>query len=143
MEILREIVQTEKPSAVALGFFDGVHTAHARVIRAVVGHENTVPTVLTFASDTNLPVSKVGYKLLQTEAQKAKCIEKLGIERLITLPFASVANNRLSRSSAKSPFFQAKRSWKKIPVRVARSCVLRKKFEIISRKKKRKDGAYP
>lgn len=92
MEILREIVQNDKPSAVALGFFDGVHTAHARVIRAVVGHENTVPTVLTFASDTNLPVSKVGYKLLQTEAQKAKCIEKLGIERLITLPFASVAN---------------------------------------------------
>ena len=92
MEILREIVQTDRPSAVALGFFDGVHTAHAKVISAAVGHENTVPTVLTFASDTNLPVSKVGYKLLQTEAQKAKCIEKLGAERLITLPFESVAD---------------------------------------------------
>lgn len=92
MEISREIVQSEKPSAVALGFFDGVHTAHAKVISAAIGHENTVPTVLTFASDTNLPVSKVGYKLLQTEAQKAKRIEKLGVERLITLPFASVAN---------------------------------------------------
>lgn len=92
MEIIREIVETNQPSAVALGFFDGVHAAHVQVIRAVVGHENCIPTVLTFASDTDLPVSKVGYKLLQTEEQKAKRIAMLGIDRLIAVPFASIAS---------------------------------------------------
>lgn len=72
MECYRDIPQQSESSAVALGFFDGVHTAHAQVIRAVIGKEEYVPTVLTFSADTVLPVSKAGSGLLITEEQKRR-----------------------------------------------------------------------
>lgn len=102
MEICRGILQQKEPSAVALGFFDGVHTAHAQVIRAVLGHEGCVPTVLTFSADTVLPVSKSGSGLLLTEDQKRRRIEALGVERLFEPSFSEIG-----MLSAEEFFFEA------------------------------------
>jgi len=49
MEIVTELREQPGPSAVALGYFDGVHTAHAAVIRAMQeAAGEAVSTVLTF-----------------------------------------------------------------------------------------------
>lgn len=90
MECYRDIPQQSESSAVALGFFDGVHTAHAQVIRAVLGKEEYVPTVLTFSADTVLPVSKAGSGLLITEEQKRRRIASLGIQKMFEPSFSEI-----------------------------------------------------
>lgn len=90
MECYRDISQQNESTAVALGFFDGVHTAHAQVIRAVLGQKGCVPTVLTFSADTTLPVSKAGSGLLMTEEQKRRRIASLGIQKMFEPSFSEI-----------------------------------------------------
>lgn len=90
LESYRDIPHQDEPSAVALGFFDGVHTAHAQVIRAVLEQEGCVPTVLTFSTDTALPVSKAGSGLLMTEEQKRRRIASFGIRRMFEPSFSEI-----------------------------------------------------
>ena len=58
MEIYESVVSSNEPTAVALGFFDGVHSAHARVIKEVCGDPSLCPTVMTFSSAHLLPQKK-------------------------------------------------------------------------------------
>lgn len=77
------------PSAVALGFFDGVHMGHRAVISAAVaaGEKNLIPRVFTFRPEGSVPASKSGLTLLQTEEQKEAILERLGVEEVICPPF--------------------------------------------------------
>lgn len=90
LESYRDVPYQDEPSAVALGFFDGVHTAHAQVIRAVLGQEEYMPAVLTFSADTVLPVSKAGSGLLMTEEQKRRRIASLGIQKMFEPSFSEI-----------------------------------------------------
>ena len=74
-----------RPSAVALGSFDGVHRGHAALLKTCVreaearGLQSAVYTFL------NHPGGRTGrpVKLLTTPSEKAACFEKLGIETVV------------------------------------------------------------
>lgn len=78
------------PSAVALGFFDGVHMGHRAVIAGAVEAARLgglSPRVFTFLPEGSAPASKSGLTLLQTEEQKEAILESLGVEEVACPPF--------------------------------------------------------
>ena len=80
----------EVPSVVALGFFDGVHLGH----RAVLSRAKTLSlelgcdcTVWTFASSPKNYFSPRSVPQLTDGATKARLIEELGADTLVSVPF--------------------------------------------------------
>ena len=93
LEIIKELPKGPSvPSAVALGFFDGMHLAHRTVIaKAVEGRkEGLVPCVFTFDPTQVVPDEKRKATRLQTPWQKARILEALGIEKLFSPAFETV-----------------------------------------------------
>ena len=81
----------ERESAVALGFFDGVHLGHRAVLRAAAdcaAEKGLLSGAFTFAADS-VPV-KQGRTLsyLYTDRQKMQELEACGIERVYCPPFS-------------------------------------------------------
>lgn len=76
-------------SAVALGFFDGVHIGHQAVIsRAVQLRESGLtPCVFTFTAGRDRPRSKRESPGILSEAYKLECLERLGVEAVYMPPF--------------------------------------------------------
>lgn len=75
------------PTAVALGFFDGVHTGHAAVIGAAAAlarARGLSAAVVTFRS------SPRGSALLMTEEQRREAMAALGAGALVELSFGQV-----------------------------------------------------
>lgn len=90
MQILQTISPVEAPcgSAVALGYFDGVHLGHRAVIGAAVrdaAAHGLTPAVFTF----ELPEGQTlkGGRILSA-AQKHRRIQSLGVEQCMEPPFA-------------------------------------------------------
>lgn len=87
--------KSSKKTCVALGFFDGVHLGHNKIIKSVVSSkkDGLVPTVLTFSKSPceyieKLKEGKVAY--LTTNETKEKIFEDLGVEQLYSLDFSSI-----------------------------------------------------
>jgi len=80
-------------SAVALGFFDGVHLGHRAVIGAAkeAAGAGAETIVFSFSLTDLLPQQKNGAKWLTTDAQKACKCEALGVDRLLLPPFSAIA----------------------------------------------------
>ncbi len=79
--------ELNRPSAVALGYFDGVHIGHRQVISAANGYakENGINAVIwTFE---NSPKSAFEKKKISDENEKKRIFESLGTDVLITFPF--------------------------------------------------------
>lgn len=76
-------------TAVALGFFDGVHLGHRAVIQEVVNcrKDGLTPVVFTFTTAGCAPRRKQGAGLLQTTEQREQGLRELGVEQLIMPPF--------------------------------------------------------
>ena len=91
MQVYKKLFRTEDRSAVALGFFDGVHKAHASVISRVLNREGLVPTVLTFSMEGNLPDNKQQGKAILTDEQKLERFEALGVERVVFPSFEEIS----------------------------------------------------
>ncbi len=90
MIVVRDIMKRQEiRSAVALGFFDGVHLAHRAVIARAVEkeREGLVPCVFTFDSTGAIPTGKKGLTLLQTEEQKDRVLEQMGVSRVFCPDF--------------------------------------------------------
>lgn len=104
---------TKSPSAIALGFFDGVHIAHQKIIKAAVDHakkNNLIPIVLSFDVSPLelLSPEKVRY-ILQVE-EKKRIIENMGAqveflpmsaEFLSLSPYAFIENILVKRYNIK------------------------------------------
>lgn len=77
-------------TAVAMGFFDGVHLGHRQVVSHAVEaarKEGLAPAVFTF----NLPVSStMKGKRLQTQEQKYQVMEELGVEYFLEPSFETI-----------------------------------------------------
>lgn len=83
---------SEKPCAIALGTFDGVHTGHRAVIETAVNAaraEGIIPAVFTFSELPRNIFASPNQRVfpLCSQAQKAALIKGLGVELLITPPF--------------------------------------------------------
>lgn len=81
--------QDNRPVALALGYFDGVHLGHRAVIEAaaqVARQEGLALAVFTFALGQKPGVETA---LLQTEEQKRRALAELGVEYCFSPPFES------------------------------------------------------
>ena len=91
MLIFRELTEAPSPTAVALGYFDGVHLGHKSVIRAAVEckSEGLTPAVFTFSSTPKRGTEK---SQLTSFDEKARIFEQIGVEILYIIDFETVRN---------------------------------------------------
>jgi riboflavin kinase/FMN adenylyltransferase len=81
-----------RPTAVALGSFDGLHRGHRRVIAAVTApmpaaRERVVPTVVSFWPHPREVLHGETRLRLDLPEEKLELLEPLGIEQLVLVPF--------------------------------------------------------
>ena len=83
--------QPNTPTAVALGYFDGLHLGHRAVIdRAVAEAGDTlVPAAFTFSIGADAPQKKKGAAALSAPAEKLELLRGAGIVRVENPDFAS------------------------------------------------------
>ena len=83
--------QQNKSTAVALGFFDGLHLGHRAVIdRAVAEAGDTlVPAAFTFSIGQDAPRKKKGAAALSTPEEKLELLRQAGVVRVENPDFAS------------------------------------------------------
>lgn len=94
MKINRTIKhESEGDTAVALGFFDGVHVAHQKIINTTISYRRTkrlIPTVLTFQIDTSIP-HKRNVKYILSDQSKLDIFERHGVEQVYIPPFSELS----------------------------------------------------
>lgn len=80
-----------RPSAVALGFFDGLHLGHIEVIKRALLKDGLCSVVFTFNDKTSLPKfsGKKGHCII-THEQKTEIFGGLGVERVYAPDFSDV-----------------------------------------------------
>ena len=91
--------------SIALGYFDGIHQAHQRVIQQAVTYATThqlKSAVLTFATNPNVFLKKRTQETLLTPLpEKIRLLTELGVDYLIIVPF-----NQTVASLAPADFIQ-------------------------------------
>ncbi|MEB3332076.1 MAG: bifunctional riboflavin kinase/FAD synthetase [Synechococcaceae cyanobacterium] len=80
-----------RPTAIALGSFDGLHRGHRSIIAAVSGavsgHPEAVPTVVSFWPHPREVLRGERRLRLDLPEEKLALLEPLGIRQLVMLPF--------------------------------------------------------
>jgi riboflavin kinase/FMN adenylyltransferase len=79
--------QAQRPTAIALGTFDGLHRGHRRVIAAVTGPGEAVPTVVSFWPHPREVLHGETRLRLDLPEEKLALLEPLGIRQLVLVPF--------------------------------------------------------
>lgn len=99
MEMITELRSVDKPTSLALGFFDGVHQAHAAVIGAAVdaAGDELVPSVLTFRTGLSRPENKLFSKNILTEEQKLERFAALGVKQVFLPEFSDFSGMEAER----------------------------------------------
>ncbi len=87
------------PCAIALGYFDGVHLGHRKVIESAVGYstENKIKSAVFTFGDLNGSSKKSVSGALYTAAHRAELVEKLGADFLIMPDFSEISSLSPSR----------------------------------------------
>lgn len=91
MKVLRKVKIKGFKTAVAIGYFDGVHIGHKKVIKKVVD-SGFLPVVLTFDYGNNIPRSKTNIKFITTNSVKFGLFKKLGVKIVVVPYFENVKN---------------------------------------------------
>lgn len=80
-----------KPSAVALGFFDGLHLGHIEVVKRALLKDGLCPVIFTFNDKTLLPKfkDKKGHCII-THEQKTELFSRIGAEYIYAPDFNDV-----------------------------------------------------
>ena len=94
MEILTDF-EAKKFLAVALGFFDGVHVAHQKVISKTVGfakENNLKSAVITFKNSPAEYFKKTKFKTILSLENKLKFIEALDVDYSFVIDFEKIAD---------------------------------------------------
>ncbi len=76
-------------TAVALGYFDGLHLGHRGVIGAALAQRDMKPAVFTFSCDTTLPKFQSPEDIISFE-NKRELMAKSGVEYIFAPDFARV-----------------------------------------------------
>ncbi len=90
MRIIRDTTdfRTDRPTAVCIGKFDGVHAGHKALIEKVVAQKakGLIPTVFTFDPSPDELFSGVHNDELCDREKKIELLEDLGVELLVEYP---------------------------------------------------------
>jgi riboflavin kinase/FMN adenylyltransferase len=86
--VTSSLTKALKPTAVALGNFDGVHRGHQQVIQPAKQKQGeTVSTVVTFNPHPQEFFTGKRRSLLTPQSEKVEQLQRLGVEQLVLLPF--------------------------------------------------------
>lgn len=91
-EIGWEQIQRDPSSVVTVGTFDGVHRGHQAILSFLCDRAEArggTPTVLTFDPHPRSVVRNADVPLLTTIEERARVFERLGIARMVVLPFTN------------------------------------------------------
>jgi len=90
---LHDPQNAQRPTAIALGSFDGLHQGHRRVIAAITADPGeAVPTVVSFWPHPREVLHGETRLRLDLPAEKLELLEPLGVRQLVLVPFdASLA----------------------------------------------------
>ena len=80
MKLYHDIIKQNEPCCAALGFFDGVHTGHQRLMRSMYEYAAAnalAPCVFTFAESPCAMLGKSESSALQTFCQRIAAIEEI------------------------------------------------------------------
>ena len=91
MKIFRRVKIKGLKTAVAIGFFDGVHIGHKKVIKKAVD-SGFLPVVLTFDYENVVPLSKGDIKFITSNRVKFGLFKELGVKIVVVPYFESVKN---------------------------------------------------
>ncbi len=91
MRVIYDPTQISRPTAIALGNFDGVHIGHRHVIDPILpialGDSSLTSTVVSFSPHPQEFFSKKVRSLLAPFDEKVALLESIGVEQLVLLPF--------------------------------------------------------
>lgn len=94
MQTFFELLPESGKTAVALGYFDGIHAGHRRVISGAANERQNglTPVCLTFSESPKSVLQKSDCGELMTARDKRREMEKLSIEHLYFCDFRAVMN---------------------------------------------------
>lgn len=98
MKIFYDLKENKHKVCIALGFFDGLHLGHVRVIKEMIkcSKENDlIPSLLTFQSSPKCILKKYSdpkEKCILQEDEKIRILEELGVQNLYIIDFKSILN---------------------------------------------------
>ena len=94
MQNFFEILPEKSGTAIALGYFDGLHKGHRNVISlAAAEKENGLtPVCFTFSKSPKSVLNGTQSNALMTSEDKIKTLERLGIERTYQADFEKIMN---------------------------------------------------
>lgn len=94
MQKFYEILPEKQNTAVALGFFDGLHSGHRKVISLAVNEKKNglVPVCFTFAQSPKSVLLGTDVNAVMTKDDKSQTLEALGIEHVICADFKQLMN---------------------------------------------------
>jgi riboflavin kinase/FMN adenylyltransferase len=92
MKIFYTLKKETDFTAVALGYFDGVHKGHQKVISNAVLQEknNLKPIVFTFLNSPKCILNNIIEEKILNFEQKAQKIEKLGVKTMYAIDFLKI-----------------------------------------------------
>jgi len=94
MNIYENLVTFKQPSAVALGYFDGIHIGHRKVISQTAGQGQfgLTPLVFTFTERPYAVLSNKESEYLITRQDKTKILDELNISVIYYIDFKIIKN---------------------------------------------------
>ncbi|MBW4552976.1 MAG: bifunctional riboflavin kinase/FAD synthetase [Aphanocapsa sp. GSE-SYN-MK-11-07L] len=87
MWIISDLTTALRPTAIALGNFDGVHRGHQQVIQALAEAAESYLTVVAFDPHPQEFFTGQARTLLTPLAEKSQQLERLGVSQLVLLSF--------------------------------------------------------
>lgn len=94
MQNFFELLPEKSNTAIALGFFDGLHKGHRNVISLAAAEKKNglTPVCFTFSKSPKSILNGTSTNALMTNDDKIKTLEKLGIERTYQADFKKIMN---------------------------------------------------
>lgn len=94
MKIYKSLQKQTLPLCVALGYFDGVHKGHRKVISQTLKFKSLglTPSVLTFNESPRATLLGISENKITDNETKQNIIENMGIEILYMVDFKEVCN---------------------------------------------------
>jgi riboflavin kinase/FMN adenylyltransferase len=87
VHVTSDLAQALRPTAVAIGNFDGLHLGHQKVLQPIRDSPEGVRTVLTFHPHPQEVLTGQKQWLLTPPAEKLALLAEMGFEQVVLLPF--------------------------------------------------------